>query len=363
MTPWVVVPVFNEQATVGRVVAGARRWAPVLVIDDGSSDDSGRVAREAGAEVIRRPRRLGKGQALRTGLATARGRGASHVITMDGDGQHAPDDLPTLLAAAVEEPGAIIIGGRLAGDRRPAALTPGRLNAIRVAGFFVNWAVGLPLRDTQSGFRVYPLAVLEGLRTRRGGFVFETEVLVAAATGGVPVREVAVMASPRTARRSRFRPIVDGTAIGAYLAACCLARWGQEMVAAAREMAAVFHADRRRVRHDAMWEAGAACHSLPAWGAAVSIVAARRAGERLAAWWRHPRRRRATVAAGAMLTAPFLLGACLVSVLGGRRLVDVVTPLVLRLYSQDRLDAPPALRAHERRRAQATEPVASRRPG
>jgi hypothetical protein len=358
MTPWIVIPVFDEEATVGRVVAGARRWAPVLVVDDGSRDDSGQRAREAGADVVRHARRLGKGQALRTGLEAAQRRGASHVITLDGDGQHAPDDLPRLVAAAADDPEAIIVGSRLDEDA-DRALPAGRLNAIRVAGFFVNWAVGLHVHDTQSGFRVYPLGVVAGLPARRGGFVFETEVLVLASAAGVAVREVPVRAIPRSARRSRFRPIADGVAIGSYLTGRGLARWRIEAAAAGREVRAVFRSERRRARHGAMLEAGAACGgSLPAWGLAVSLVAVRRLSERLGVWWRHPRRRRATVAASATLATPLLLGAALVGVLGQRWLPDLVTPLVRRLYSQARLDpARPAPPEHPP--ARAASPVAS----
>src|SRR5262249_56243007 len=104
-TAFMMIAVFDEEATVAAVAAGARRHAPVLVIDDGSRDASGTRAAQAGAEVIRHPRRLGKGQALRTGLATARRRGATHAITLDGDGQHCPADVPALLAEARRNPG------------------------------------------------------------------------------------------------------------------------------------------------------------------------------------------------------------------------------------------------------------------
>src|SRR5262249_59906630 len=126
--------------------------APVLVVDDGSRDGSGAAAAEAGAEVVRHPRRLGKGQALRTGLAAARRRGATHVVTLDGDGQHDPRDVVALMAAARRAPGAIILGSRVADDRTSVGVSRGRLNAIHVAGFFINWVGGLRLHDSQSGF-------------------------------------------------------------------------------------------------------------------------------------------------------------------------------------------------------------------
>src|SRR2546427_7490311 len=153
MTPFIVIPVFDEEATVAGIAAGAKRDAPVLVIDDGSRDASGARAADAGAEVIRHPRRLGKGQALRTGLAAARRRGATHGITLDGDGQHGPDDVATLLAVARREPDPVIIGTRVAADREVVGGSRGRLNPIRGGGFFLNWASGLLLPRTQSRVR------------------------------------------------------------------------------------------------------------------------------------------------------------------------------------------------------------------
>jgi hypothetical protein len=338
MNVWIVIPIFNEAGTVGDVVHAARQHGPVLVVDDGSSDAGSAAAAAVGAEVIRHPRRLGKGQALRTGVAAARRRGASHVVTLDGDGQHAPRDLPPLLAAAEQAPGAIILGSRVGLDGQAPGVPADRLNAIRVAGFFVNWSSGLSLRDTQSGFRVYPLSVLDRLTLRRGGFVLETEVLVQAAAGGIPVQEVPITVIPRAARRSRFRPVVDGVAIGAYLAGQTLRRWVGEGRAAVIEAAHVVSRDRRRVRHAAMLEAGAARgDSFAGWGIAISAVAFHYAGGRLTYWWRHPRRRRASAAAGAMLTTPVLLALVLAQVLAGPLLPDLVTPFVRHVFSQARL--------------------------
>ena len=303
--PIVVVPVFNEAETIGEVVAAARAHAPVLVVDDGSDDESAAAARAAGAEVLRHPRRLGKGQAIRTGVAAARRRRASVVVTLDGDGQHDPGDLTAVLGAARGAPRAIVVGSRLA---EAGVLPPDRLNAIRVAGFFVNWASGLKLEDTQSGYRAYPVTLFDEVELRHGGFVLETEVLIAAAGRGWQVREVPVQAIPRARRRSRFRPLGDGAAIGAYLAGRVVARWAREAAAAGR----------------AVVIGGSNLH--------------RAAGAGPADWWRHPDRRRAAAAAGATLAAPALLALLALQALVPRWLPDVVTPLVRRLCSQARLD-------------------------
>ena len=286
MKPFIVIPAHDEAATIGRVVRGARAHAPVIVVDDGSHDNTAQAAALAGADLCRHPRRCGKAQALRTGVAAARERGATHVVTLDADGQHDPDDVPALLAAAT--PRTLVVGAR---QRADAALPAGRAEAVVIAGFFVNWASGLRLADTQSGFRVYPVVMFDDVPARRGGFVFETEVLLAAAAHGWTVREVPVRALPRAAARSRFRPMVDGTAIGAHLAARSLSRIAREASAAE--------------------------------------------------WWRHPRRRRAAAAARAVLALPIVLPVLAVAALTGWR-TPAASALVASLYAQERLDAGPS---------------------
>src|ERR671923_1631095 len=115
MTVLIVVPVLDEALTIGRVVAAARAYGPVLVVDDGSRDGSAAAAEAAGAEVLRHPRPLGKAQALFTGVAAARRRGARRIVTLDGDGQHDPAAIPALLAAAEDGERAIVVGNRLSG--------------------------------------------------------------------------------------------------------------------------------------------------------------------------------------------------------------------------------------------------------
>ena len=332
MTPLLLIPAYDERATVGAVVAAARRHGHVLVVDDGSTDGTGAAAHAAGAEVLRHARRLGKAQALRTGIVAARVRGATHVITLDADGQHDPADVPALLAAAA--PRTIVVGGRL-GDA--TAMAPERLDAIRVAGFFACWASGLRVDDTQSGFRLYPVAVFD-VPTYRGGFVFETEILLAAAARGWVVREVPVRALPRTASRSRFRPVVDGVSIGAFVARRALGRFGTEAAAGVAEVVAEFRSDRRRHRHLAMLEAAAPYGGGLAWGPAIGAAALQRLAARLGGWWRHPRPRRAATAATAALALPVVLPLLLSQALAGRRLSATAAAFVAALYAQERLE-------------------------
>ena len=102
------------------VVRGALRHGDVLVVDDASTDGAAAVAGTAGADILRLDRRSGKGEALRRGLAEAVARGADRVLTMDGDGQHDPADIPQLLRAADLAPDALVIGGRLGRLGEPA---------------------------------------------------------------------------------------------------------------------------------------------------------------------------------------------------------------------------------------------------
>ena len=333
MNAVIVIPVFNEASTIGAVVAAARRHAPVIVIDDGSADSSGAIARAAGAEIVCHPRRLGKGTALQSGIEAARQRQAAAVITLDGDGQHDAGEIPRLVEAARRAPGAIVIGSRLEGIGDMAVA---RAHATRMAAFFMSWGTGLPALDTQSGFRIYPLALCEKLRPRAAGFVWETEILARAAALGVEVVAVPVTVIPRAALRSRFRPLADGAAIGAYLGRTVTARWREELAAAAYETRQIFDRDRLRLRHAEMWSA-ALTAPAPLWGPALTRVALRRASGRLLSWWRHPRRRRATVAAWATLAAPGTLALLALQSAGGERMPDLAGPLIRRLYDARRL--------------------------
>jgi hypothetical protein len=332
----IVIPVFNEAETLERIVGRARRHGQVLVVDDGSSDASAETAARAGADVVRFGRRQGKGDALRRGFAETLARGAERCLTLDGDGQHDPDEIPRLLAAAGDEPEALVVGNRLGGG---AAVIPAeRLAAMRVAGFFIDWLIGRPLRDTQSGFRVYPARLLAAVAPRGGGFVFETEMLVRAAAAGFAIVETPVTARHFPQRRSRFRPGRDGIAVGAYLAARCLGRWARDLGMVAGALARPFTRERMRVRHGELSQFSAPYRdNFGGFMLAVAAFAGHRTMETWQVWWRDPRARRIRLAAAASAMTPALLALALLRrplrVLG----LDPVAALVRRFYSQERL--------------------------
>jgi glycosyltransferase involved in cell wall biosynthesis len=213
-----VIPVFNHARNVGQVVAAAvESGAPVIVVDDGSTDGSAEaVAAVAGATVVRHERNLGKGAAILTGLAAAETPliAARFAITVDADGQHRPDEARRLLAAlwpgtAARPQVALVLGARTGMDQTmvPWSSRMGR----GFSGFWV-WAAGGPrVADSQSGFRAYPVAETLALPTRARRFEFEVEVLVHARRAGIPIREVPVSVAyePPGGRVSHFRPWRD----------------------------------------------------------------------------------------------------------------------------------------------------------
>ena len=205
----VLIPALNCGATIGAVVSGARQHiGDVLVVSDGSVDDTAAAAVAAGAQVVRHDATQGKGAALQTGMRLLAERGFARVLTMDGDGQHLSDQIPVLLAASDAEPTALVIGVR---QVDPSLVTPMRGFGNRFANRWVEIACGQQLPDTQSGFRIYPLRAALALRPRARHFAFETEVLIRAARAGIPIRSVPVRLyqPPAAERVSHFRPVVD----------------------------------------------------------------------------------------------------------------------------------------------------------
>lgn len=177
----VVIPAYNETTTIAAIVRRARRQVDwVLVVDDGSSDDTAAQAEAAGAAVVRQPSNQGKGASLWRGMQTALAQGAEAIITLDADGQHQPEDMPKLLEACQRWPGRPIIAARL--ECRQAAPRLRRF-ANGMADFWVSWAAGCPIPDTQSGFRLYPAEFLRqatGPERERCGFAFESDLLIQA---------------------------------------------------------------------------------------------------------------------------------------------------------------------------------------
>lgn len=202
--PVAIVPAFQAAQTIGEVVTGVRRRVPrVLVVDDGSSDGTADRAAESGAEVVRLARNGGKGTALRAGLSRLLESDATHVAFLDADGQHDPEDLPALLAAA-REGDDFVIGSRMA---LPEAVPPVRYRTNEIGSRILTRMTGLEIEDGQSGYRVVAAGLLRRLNLKSRGYLIETEMLLKAAPHlqrfrHVPVR--VVYGGP-----SHYRPFRD----------------------------------------------------------------------------------------------------------------------------------------------------------
>jgi glycosyltransferase involved in cell wall biosynthesis len=206
-----VIPAHNESATIREVVQCAlQHLCTVIVVDDGSSDGTLGKLLNLPVTLLHHTENLGKAASLWTGMQAALNLGAKGIVTMDGDGQHDPADLPRLLIAAEAHPDKLVIGSRL---RNRDAIPKARYWANRFANFWIAWASGQPVEDSQSGFRVYPAQLIRLSRlelSRDRSFVFESEIIIEAARHKylcvfLPVQAI----YPINARPSHFRPVKD----------------------------------------------------------------------------------------------------------------------------------------------------------
>jgi glycosyltransferase involved in cell wall biosynthesis len=203
-----LIPAFNEAETIEAVVRGLQPFVDAItVVDDGSTDDTGERARAAGATVIRQPEKSGKGTAIRAGLTAVLAGACTHVLLIDGDLQHRPDEAPRLIEVARATGADLVIGERQF-DRN--AMPASRYYANRIGSRALSGFVGSPVGDTQCGFRLFAARSLRGLPLRARGYEIETEMLVKVRRRGGIVAAAPVSAV-YNGRPSKLRPIRDTT--------------------------------------------------------------------------------------------------------------------------------------------------------
>jgi glycosyltransferase involved in cell wall biosynthesis len=238
VSPFVIVPAYNAARELPGVLERLALLHPpahTLVVDDGSLDGTGDVARARGVVVVAHAKNRGKGAGLLTGFAAACAAGADAVVTIDADGQHKPEDLPRLLGAL--EDADLVVGARV----RTGAMPPHRRFGNALSAGFLTWVAGTPMPDVQSGYRAHRRAVLDALGLagtppatgaphppafRSTGYGFESEILVAAARVGFTIVNVPIEAVYEGAP-SHFHPLRELPRFGSLYARLVAdaARW------------------------------------------------------------------------------------------------------------------------------------------
>lgn len=207
----ILVPTYNNAGTLKNVLERClEQGLPVMVVDDGSTDDTGRILKEmtgragndGGLTVVTHPVNQGKGKALKTGFQEALKLGFSYVVTIDSDGQHFPEDIPALLAQKGEK--TLVVG-----SRSQMGADGGSSFANRFSNFWFRLFTGVSLPDTQTGFRLYPLRRLPSLTILSSRYEAELALLVFSAWKGLELKPVAVRVAYPEDRVSHFRPGAD----------------------------------------------------------------------------------------------------------------------------------------------------------
>jgi uncharacterized protein (DUF2062 family) len=234
----IVIPLYNHAATVRQVAEQSLAVHPeVLVVDDGSTDGGAGTLDGLPVTVVRHPCNLGKGAAILTAAREARRLGMTHIVTLDADGQHDPADFPRFREAIETNPEAIVVGTRdFDTENVPGSSRFGR----KFSNFWLRVQTGKSLGDTQSGFRAYPLMVLEQLRLGQQHYSFEVEVLVKAAWAGIELREVPIFVyyPPAGERISHFRAFHDNfrlTVLNTGLTMRSVAPWPHRKIVTDRQ--------------------------------------------------------------------------------------------------------------------------------
>ncbi len=205
-----IVPAWNEGASIGAVVGDLRALASpaieVVVIDDGSTDDTALHAKAAGARVIRMPFNTGIGGAVQAGYQLAERERFDVAIQVDGDGQHPADQVQLLVAHLIDTGANYVIGSRFAGhgDYRP---TRARRRAISTLARLISRLVGFRLTDPTSGFRAADRRTIECFARAYPADYPEAEAIVVAHRLGLVVREMPILMRPRMSGRSSITPV------------------------------------------------------------------------------------------------------------------------------------------------------------
>jgi glycosyltransferase involved in cell wall biosynthesis len=210
----VVIAAYNEGPNIGPVVRGVKDIlgpdVDVLVVDDGSVDDTSAQAAAAGARVVRQEPNQGKGRAIVRGIREATG---DVVVFIDGDGQDLPEEIPLLLAPVIEQGADMVNGSKFIGQCKEGAISrPNYYGNLFMSGF-INLLFGVKITDSQSGFRVWRLEKMRVLKLDAKEYEIETEMLIKAVKAGLKVVDVPVTRDKRAYGSTSFKRVRNGTRI------------------------------------------------------------------------------------------------------------------------------------------------------
>jgi len=191
---FVCIPAFNAEKTIGEIVEKSLQYADkVIVCNDGSTDKTGQKAKEKGAKIINHKKNLGYGAAIITLFKEAKKQNAEIMITLDGDGQHNPEQIPTLVSALTENNVDVVIGSRFL-DKNTNS--PGyRKTGIKIITSASNFETNFKISDSQSGFRAYSKKAIDLIHPTEEGMSVSTEILLKASNKGLSVAEVPISIS------------------------------------------------------------------------------------------------------------------------------------------------------------------------
>lgn len=204
-----LIPALNEAATIRHVVQGVRPYvSAVLVVDDGSSDETSALAEAGGATVLRHERVQGKGAAVRTGIEHVLNQTSSqYLLILDGDMQHLPEEAPRLIRTAVDTNADLVVGVR---RFERSAMPASRYHANVIGSRALSSFVGVAVDDTQCGYRLFRMELLKRMQLKATGYDIETEMLIKVGRLGGRIVQVPVSAVYGSTR-SKLRPVRDTT--------------------------------------------------------------------------------------------------------------------------------------------------------
>lgn len=189
----IIIPAYNESKAIEKVVRESLKYSDVLVVDDGSSDQTAALATEAGARVIKHDKNRGKGAAIKTGLKYALDKGYNAMVLLDGDGQHDPQFIPSLVRE--QKNAAMVICSRFM-EGPPEEMALQRKLSNKITTFILNHVTGSQITDSQCGFRIISNeAAIIFLELPQDGYEYESEILYQASRNKLKVKEIPIPSS------------------------------------------------------------------------------------------------------------------------------------------------------------------------